>query len=355
MNLLTKYGLNEYFIKEASMYPKFHIARVIAQYKNQYRIITEKGETLSEVSGKFINNAKSRTDFPVVGDFVLTTNQDGTFIIHQVLKRRTLLTRGGVENKNESKLIASNLDIIFIVMSLNQNFNLNRLERYISIVYQSGAIPIILLSKEDLCKDIENKIFEVQCIAGLCDIITTSIYDEMIEEKIYQFLKQGMTAAFVGSSGVGKSSIINKLLKEEIIDTKEIGKEDRGRHTTTVSNMFLLSNNSIVIDTPGIREISLDDGDLSQSFSDIEELARECKFSNCSHEGEKGCAVIKAVNDGVLNIRRYENYLKLKREESYSDLSFKEIEVEKHERMFKDIGGMKNFKRFIKNNDKRNV
>lgn len=353
MNIINDYGLNEYFIKEASVYPNLLIARIIAKYKGYYKIVFENNIVNAKVSGKFINNVKYIEQYPVVGDFVMISFNGNLAIIEQVLNRRTILSRGSVSKKNTSQIIAANLDIVFICMSLNNNFNLNRLERYLTIVFQSGAIPIIILTKSDLCEDIDSKVFEIQCIAGLIDIIVTSIFDKDIENKIFSFLKMKMCGAFIGSSGVGKSTLINKLMNQDLLKTKEIGKDDKGVHTTSASQMFSLSNNSLVIDTPGIREISLDDDDLSSSFSDIEELAMDCKFNNCSHIKEKGCAVLTALNNGLLDHRRYDNYIKLKREEKYADYTFKEIEVEKHQRMFKEIGGMKNARRYISNNDKR--
>lgn len=353
MNLLKNYGFNDYFIKEASLYTNYKVARVISQHKGFYNIVVENGFFLAQVSGKFINQVKEKSDYPVVGDFVLVKEVQNTFIIYKILKRRTILSRTFESNNKSKQIIATNLDLVFIIMSLNNNYNLNRLERYITLVFNSGAIPIILLNKEDLCEDIDVKVNEVKCASMFCDIIHTSIFDTKIKEKIFFYLKSGMSAAFIGSSGVGKSSIINKLLEDSKIKTREIGKLDKGRHTTTSSNLFLLSNNSIVIDTPGMREIYVENEDLTQSFSDIEDLALNCKFNDCSHTFEKGCAVINAVNNGLLDKRRYENYLKLKKEESYSLMNYKEIEMEKHNRMFKDIGGFKNARRYMKHNDKR--
>lgn len=353
MNLLKNYGFDDYFVKDASLYPIFQIARVISQYKGIYKIVNNHSILNAKISGKFLNKTTKKIDFPIVGDFVLISTELDSAIIHKVLKRKTLLKKALSENSTESKGIVANLDYVFITMSLNNNFNLNRLERYLSIVFQSGATAIILLTKSDLEEDIESKILQVELVAGFSQIICVSIYDNNFEEKILKCIKAGQTAAFIGSSGVGKSTIINKLLHKNMLNTKETGKKDKGKHTTTNSNMFILSNNSIVIDTPGMRELSLDNDDLSTSFKDIENLSLECKFSNCTHTNEAGCAILRALDEGVLDIRHYNNYLKLKREKNYQNLSNKEIEKEKHQRMFKEIGGIKNYKKYVKNSSKR--
>ncbi len=353
MHYLSKYGVSERFIALAALYPEYQLARIITQYKGAYKIACEVGELLAEVSGKYFFDLE---EFPSVGDYVMVSYHDDATraIIHRVLDRKTVFKRSAVGLSHQSQVIASNIDIVFITMSLNNNFNLSRLERYLSIAWDSGAKPIILLTKSDLAGDkLAELIYQVEGVALYTDIITTSIYDEDVESKFTPFITEGITAAFIGSSGVGKSTIINRLIGSDDIFTQEIGKGDKGRHSTTGREVFILPSGGVLIDTPGMREIGVESADLSTSFADIEDLATGCRFGNCTHSSEPGCAIQDAIAEGKLELRRFNNYLKIRNEVSYEGLSAKEIESQKLNRMFAEVGGMKSSRKSIRNINKQ--
>jgi len=238
-------------------------------------------------------------------------------------------------------------------MALNNDFNIRRLERYISVAWDSMAVPVIVLTKSDLCSDIESKLLEVRSIAIGIDIIVTSSMSEEGYTSINEFIKKGKTLAFIGSSGVGKSTLINRLLDRDVLKTNGIGNDDKGRHTTTHRQLFLVPDGGVVIDTPGMRELGIMKADLDKSFSDIEEIAQTCKFSDCHHENEPKCAVREAIENGILDRERLESYRKLQRELKYSELNSKQLEREKINGIFGSMGAVKEFRKFVKNKNKR--
>lgn len=343
---MKDYGLSDRFINESKLY-SFTIGRIISQDKGMYRAVTENGEFKAQISGKLRYNAVNISDYPAVGDFVMMDENDGNAIIHHILTRKSAFIRKAAGTSNNDQVVAANVDTVFICMSLNKDFNLRRLERYISIGWDSGAVPIVVLTKSDLCENIEDIMNDLDDVAlGLEIIITSSLKDDYANIKKY--IKYGETVAFIGSSGVGKTTLINKLIGENIFETKEIGNDDRGRHTTTKRELILLPESGIVIDTPGMRELGIESADFSKAFADIDELSQMCKFSDCTHTKEPGCAVKKAVEEGSLSEDRLESYFKLKKEAKYDGLNSKQIETEKLTRMFKDLGGMKNARKVIK-------
>ena len=311
-----------------------------------------------EISGKFHYNVKELSQYPAVGDFVMVDRKDdsqGNGIIHHILTRKSVFARKVAGSKEDIQVVATNIDTIFICMSLNNDFNLRRLERYLSIAWDSGALPVIVLTKSDLCMEKEARLNEIASIAiGVEVLVTTSTSNEGYQS-IKRYLSSGMTVAFIGSSGVGKSTLINCLLGQDILDTKGIRNDDKGRHTTTRRELFVLPNLGVVIDTPGMRELGIISADLKKSFSDIDELASNCKFNDCTHKNEPNCAVQKAIKDGIVSVERLESYWKLKRETKYEGLNSKMIEKEKISEMFSGMGGMKNARKFIKeqNRNKR--
>lgn len=353
MNLLNQYGVTERFLAQATMFPDYIPARVVAQYRGKYKIVTEQNEMLAEISGKLRYDTDELAMYPAVGDYVMIDAVGDTAVIHHVLTRKSLFVRKAVGMSGQAQPIAANVDIAFLCMSLNQNYSLNRMERYLSIAWDSGAKPVVVLTKSDLCDDLDSAVEQIDTISFYSDIITVSMYDEDLCEKFLPYFRENQTCAFIGSSGVGKSTIINELLGESVITTQEIGKGDKGRHTTTGREMFPCPLGGVVIDTPGMREMGAESADLSKTFADISELAQQCQFRNCTHTNEPGCAVLKAVENGELDMRRLESYRKLEQEASYDGLSSKEIEIKKGERMFKEVGGMKNVRRYARDHNKR--
>ncbi|MCI6151937.1 ribosome small subunit-dependent GTPase A [Fusobacterium perfoetens] len=352
MNKLQDYGVKENYIIEAKSFPEFELGRVIAQYKGMYKVSLENGEKLAELSGKLRYEIDESLKLPLVGDYVLVSKNQGNVIINKILSRKSVFFRSSNEKKDDKQGIVANIDTVFICMSLNENYNLNRLERYLSIAWDSGAIPVIVLTKSDLCESIQEKIKEVESISAFSDIILTS-NKENNKEKFKKFLAKNQTVAFIGSSGVGKTTLINELIGEEILLTQEIGKNDKGKHTTTNREMVISLYGGVIIDTPGMREIGVRDINLDKYYDDIEELIKKCRFSDCTHTNEPGCQVRKAIELGTLDKRRVENYFKIKRENSYDGLRGKELEKQKLDHMFKEIGGMKKVRNFIKDKQKR--
>lgn len=353
MNILGNYGLCERFSNEATLYPELTLARITAQHRGLYKVVTEHREIQAEISGKFRFETTELAKFPTVGDFVMIAVPctDSNAIIHHVLTRKSVFLRTAVGVSGQAQSVAANIDTIFICMSLNQNFNLSRLERYLSVAWDSGATPVVLLTKADLCEDLETAVKEAERVSSFSDVIPISVFEEHVEKKLSNYLEPGTTSAFIGSSGVGKSTLINRLLGEDVLATANTGKADKGRHTTIAREMFCSPFGGVLIDTPGMRELGAESVDLGKTFDDIDELARQCKFHDCTHVSEPGCAILEALENGTLDSRRFQNYCKLKIEAGYDGLSAKEIEVKKLERMFKDVGGMKNVRKYA--NEKR--
>ena len=344
-------GLTEELIQESTIYTNLFIGRVSSQYKNLYKVLTENGEISGEISGKFHYRVKERSEYPAVGDFVMIDRTDdslGNGMIHHVLTRRSVFSRKVAGSKEDIQVVAANIDIVFICMSLNNDYNLRRLERYLSIAWDSGAIPVIVLTKSDLCKNIEARFTDISSIAiGVEVLVTTSTSDEGYQP-LKKYLSSGKTVAFIGSSGVGKSTLINCLLGQNRLDTNEIRHDDKGRHTTTRRELILLPSLGVVIDTPGMRELGIINANLTKSFADIDQLASDCRFNDCTHKNEPNCAVQKAIKEGTLSSERLESYRKLKKETKYEGLNSKMIEKEKINEMFSGMGGMKNARKFIK-------
>ncbi|MEX1307283.1 MAG: ribosome small subunit-dependent GTPase A [Eubacteriales bacterium] len=286
----------------------------------------------------------------MVGDFVVLSDEDAEQgIIQKVLPRSSLFVRSAAGTTKEAQAVGANIDTCFITMSLNQDFNLRRLERYLTIAWDSGATPVVVLTKADLSEDLADKQSEVESVALGVDIITTSAKEGEGLSALTPYLQTEKTVVFLGSSGVGKSTLINMILGEARIKTSEVREDDdKGRHTTTARNLIYLDNGCAVIDTPGIREVGVESGDTAHSFADIEALAAMCRFSDCGHGSEPGCAVKAAIADGSLDAKRLESYIKLQNEMSYDGLSAKQRETAKLERMMAEVGGMKGYRKFAK-------
>jgi ribosome biogenesis GTPase len=332
----------------AAQHPELTVGRITLQEKGFYRIRTSMGEQNALVSGKFQFDAQSPSDYPAVGDYVMVNCADpDTAIIHQVLPRKSLFVRKAVGTSKTEQVVAANIDTVFLCMSLNNDFNLRRLERYLAVAWESGADPVVVLTKADLCADLPQKQREVEAIAMGVDILTTSAMESDGYRQIMPYITEGRTVAFVGSSGVGKSTLINRLLGEERLATDGLRNDDKGHHTTTHRELLFLPNGAMVIDTPGMRELGMWDAasGVEQTFGDIEELAARCRFRNCSHTSEPGCAVRAALESGHLDAGRWPSYQKLKNENSYAADS--ESYLAAKEKKFKEIS------KINKNNKKR--
>jgi ribosome biogenesis GTPase len=230
-----KYGISERFLAEAALYPAMEPARVVSQYNDLYKIATEAGERLAEVSGKFRYSTARLCNYPGVGDFVMidpSPENSGNAIIQTVLTRKSVFERAAVGMSGQTQVVAANVDVVFICMSLNNDYNPSRLERYLSVAWNSGATPVVILTKSDLCADAQDKYAEITRIALGVDIIMTSSFDERLS-KADALSQAGVTTSFIGSSGVGKSTLINRLSGEDLLPTADIGLDDKGRHTTT--------------------------------------------------------------------------------------------------------------------------
>ena len=296
--------------------------RICAQHKESYKLFSEYGELSAIISGKYRNNCKSIEDFPVVGDWALFNYiaNENKAVIQDVLPRKSKFSRKIAGNKTEEQVIASNIDFAFIVCALNYDFNPRRIERYLSLIWQSGATPVVILTKADLCSNVDKKITEVETIAFAVDILAISNISKEGIEVLDKYFHNNKTVVLLGSSGVGKSSLINNLAKNNIMKVNELRNNiEKGRHTTTHKQMILLPDEGLIIDTPGIRELQLWDAKegISYTFNDIEEIAQYCKFNNCTHSNEPGCAVQEAIKTGALDFKRLENYLKVKKEQEY--------------------------------------
>ena len=309
----------------------FDIARVIAVHKDSYILNNGKSDVLAELIGKLLYSAASPIDFPAVGDWVLASFHDkDTFsIIHDVLPRKSLLKRKTPGKKIDFQLIAANIDVAFIVQSLDTNFNIRRLERYLVMVKDSNIEPIVLLSKSDLLnlKNVENRVAEIHKIMPFLHVHPFSNKNEADLKKVKELLATRKTYCLLGSSGVGKTTLLNNLVGDTLFTTKTVRKKDgKGRHATTHRQLIKLACGAMLIDTPGMRELGnifVETG-IDETFTDIVELIERCQFNDCTHINEKGCAVLKAVKNGQVPEKRYKNYIKMKRESIYNEMSYLE-------------------------------
>ncbi|MEA5014617.1 MAG: ribosome small subunit-dependent GTPase A [Candidatus Limiplasma sp.] len=349
---LRNYGLTEALEQQAGQYRHGHIARVLEQHRELYRVIGGEGELAAGISGRLAHQADGAMDYPVVGDWVLVDRVEessGQGVIRGILPRKSMLSRQAAGTTKARQAIAANMDTLFLCMSLNADFNLRRMERYLALAWESGATPVIVLTKADLCLTLQERLRDIAMVSGGVDVLVCSAQSQEGYRELRARIRPGETAALVGSSGVGKSTLINRLMGKEVLATREIREDDaRGRHTTTSRQMLLLPGGGIVIDTPGMRELQLDAADLSKTFEDIEELAAGCKYGDCSHGGEPGCLVQKAIREGELPGARLESYQKLKREMAYQGLNARQLEREKINAMFGSKGEMKRMRKEVK-------
>ena len=319
---LQTLGFNEWFEqkqKEASK-PDYSIARITAVNKGGYLVRNESCEVLSELAGEFIFSAESSIEYPVVGDwaFVQYYNDNTFAIIYSLFPRKTILRRKTAGKKIDYQIIASNIDVAFIVQSCDFNFNVRRLERYLIMVHESHIEPVILLSKSDLVsqKALESNISEIRNTGIKCKTITYSVETGLGLPEIQKVLESGKTYCLLGSSGVGKTTLLNRLIGRDAFKINLVREKDgKGRHTTARRQLVVLDHGAMVIDTPGMRElgnIGVKSG-FEEGFSGILKLSKECRFNDCTHTHEVGCSVLRAVQSGGVSEAHYQSFLKLKK------------------------------------------
>jgi len=301
--------------------------RVVVEHRDAYRIETEAGERFGALAGRLRHQAERRSDLPAVGDFVAirlsgSSDGDGPAVVEAVLPRRTAFVRRAAGAHSDDQVIAANIDTIFVVTGLDHDFNVRRIERYLAAVWESGASPVVLLNKSDLCTDVGQKIDDVRAVAIGVDVHVVSALTADGIAALAAYWREGATVGFVGSSGVGKSTLLNRLLGRDVQATAGVREHDsRGRHTTTHRELFVLPQGGLVIDTPGMREFTLSDADdgLDAVFADIDQLAAHCRFNDCAHLAEPECAVRDAVERGEISADRLAAYRKLLKELRYEE------------------------------------
>lgn len=315
---------------EAHRAPGVSPARVSLEHTHIYRVMAPSGERLARVSGRLRHEAASRAAFPAVGDWVVVEDAAGGDVsrdaardvarIRAVLPRASHFSRRAAGNPTEEQVVAANLDVVFLVSGLDHDFNPRRIERYLVTAWESGAAPVIVLNKADLVDDPAAVVAEVAALAQGVPVIAVSAKRPASMQALRERLGTGRTAALLGSSGVGKSTIANALIGEDVLRTREVRESDsRGRHTTTGRQLVLLPGGGILIDTPGMRELQLwETGEsVSGAFADVESIGEGCRFRDCRHAGEPGCAVVAAVAAGLLPEARLESYRKLQDEQAF--------------------------------------
>lgn len=330
----------------------FEVGRVIEEHKERYTVSTAQGEVDAEITGNMRFTAKSREDFPAVGDWVAITVYDSNFaIIHSILPRFSTIKRQAVDQFGEIQIIATNIDYAFLIQAVDRDFNVNRLERYLTICNSSKVKPVIILTKTDLIDT--SRLDEITSTLKLrikdIPIIAISNETQQGYDVVKAFIEKGKTYCMLGSSGVGKSTLLNNLSGRLVMKTDTISQStQRGRHITSYRELIVLDSGGILIDNPGMREVGIADSEngLEITFDEILRLSKSCKFKNCTHVSEIGCSVIEAVERGEIDKASYENYLKMEREKAHFEST-----VSERRKKDKEFGKMmKNYKKDLKKN-----
>lgn len=332
MNNLESLGFNNWFQDKVDLSKTdFNLIRVISVNKNSFVVSNGVKDIYAELTGKFLFNSEDSLDMPAVGDWVYAQlfDNDTLAIIHDIIPRKSLLKRKASGKKVDYQLIAANIDTAIIMQSLDANFNLRRLERYLVMINEGKITPTIFLSKSDLISgdEIDEKKNQIRKILTDVTIVSFSNNNQSDIENIKTFFEPFKTYCLLGSSGVGKTTLLNNLINQELYKTQPIREKDgRGKHTTTRRELIVLENGAIIIDNPGMRELGVisNESGLSDTFNEIDELADQCKYKDCTHTVEDGCAVLKAVERGEISAERYNNYIKIFKESQYNEMSYVE-------------------------------
>jgi ribosome biogenesis GTPase len=316
--------------------------RVSLEHTHIYRVLTAEGELLARVAGRLRHEAAARADFPAVGDWVALepAAQSGDARIRAVLPRRSRFSRRAAGDPTEEQVVAANIDVVFLISGLDGDFNPRRIERYLLVAWESGATPVVVLNKADLIEDADARIDDVRAVAPAVPVHAVSAKRPESLEPLRGYLAVGQTGALLGSSGVGKSTIANRLMGHDLLRTRDVRESDsRGRHTSSARQLIVLPGGGILIDTPGMRELQLwETGDaMSGAFSDIHDLAGSCRFRDCRHRSEPGCAVLAAVDAGNLPASRLESFHKLQDEQAHHEREVDQRAMIEHKRKWKII------------------
>lgn len=352
---LRQLGLSEWFTEriDKTKLEQWQLARVVAVDRESFIVRNEKGEAPAQVAGKLLYGADSVLDYPTVGDWVYAQYLDGDTqaIIHDLLPRKSVLKRKTAGRSIEYQLIATNIDVAFVMQSLDTGYNLRRLDRYLVMINDGRIQPVVLLSKSDCCSpdEVAAKLTGLQTHAPDIRALVFSNRDGNGLAQVQELLVAGQTFCLLGSSGVGKSTLLNNLLGDDLLETNPVrDKDDKGRHTTTRRQLMVLPHGALVIDTPGMRElgvIGVESG-LENTFDEIAELATYCRYRDCTHQQEEGCAVLEALADGRLSDSRHMSYVKMKSESAFHEMSYQE-------RRNKERAFGKMIKNHLKNNNKK--
>ncbi len=322
--MLDGLGWNGFFAEQFAELtePRLEPARVAQQHTHLYRVFTAQGEFIAELTGRMRHDAEGAHELPVAGDWVAVRMrpQERRATIHHLLNRKSRFVRKAAGRTTREQVVAANLDSVFIVTGLDRDFNVSRIERYLALAWESNASPVVVLNKSDLCDHLPGAVAAASAAAPGVPLHAVSCLRAQGLEALDPYLARGRTVALLGSSGVGKSTLINRLLGEDLLPTQPVLERDgRGRHTTTRRQLLRLPGGGLIIDTPGMRELQLWDADdgLGSAFHDVESLAAQCFFQDCRHQDEPLCAVRQAVAAGHLDGRRLANYHKLQKELAY--------------------------------------